>query len=74
MDLKAKRRAARKQIKSAREIINHMEKYIFREDAYAVGLGCAFLQVLEYHLKDGDLRPDNVHLAYLLRKRCGDEE
>lgn len=71
MDLKTKRRNARKQIKSAREIITKMEKYVFREDSYAVGLGCAFLQVLEYHLKDGDLRPDNVHLAYLLRDKCG---
>lgn len=62
-----KRKQARKHLVHINKIMNRMVKYLNTPQNDAVELAEAFFHVLSYHLTDGDLRPDNVNMARLLR-------
>jgi hypothetical protein len=64
---KEMRRTAKRALKETRQVLSHMEGYLNSGNSKACELACAFLQVLGYHLEFGDLIPENVHLAALLR-------
>jgi len=66
---KEQRRAAKQNIRDAREIITHMEKHINSKDTNAIELAVAFFHIFNHHLEHGDLQPWNVHLTQLLRKK-----
>ncbi len=64
---KEMRRTAKRALKETRQVLAHMEGYLNSGNPKSCQLACAFLQVLGYHLEFGDLIPENVHLASLLR-------
>jgi|FreactcultureFD7_1027221.scaffolds.fasta_scaffold130985_1 hypothetical protein len=66
---KEMRRTAKRALKNTRQILAHMEGYLDSGNPKSCELACAFLQVLGYHLEFGDLIPENVHLALLLRSK-----
>jgi hypothetical protein len=70
-DVKDKRRQAKKNLAEARALLLHMEQYINGKDPEAMELAYAFFHAFKYHLEIGDLKPSNVHLAALLRKKDG---
>ncbi len=63
---KQKKREARVNLREARNILNYMEN-LLSKDAESIEIACAFFAMFSYHLKHGDLRPTDVHLAALLR-------
>lgn len=65
---KQRRREAQKKLSEARTVLTHMGKYLDSKNPEAIDLACAFFQVLNYHMEEGDLMPANVHMAALLRK------
>lgn len=71
-EIKQKRRKTKEYLSEARSILAHMEKHVNSKDDLAIDLAYAFCSVLNYHLEHGDLRPDNVHLAALLRRNCNE--
>lgn len=66
---KQERRIAKRSLKEARQVLVFMENYLNSGNQQSCELAYAFLQVLGYHLEHGDLVPENVHLAALLRSK-----
>ena len=54
--------------RETKRILKRMDDYLSSSDAKAIEMAEAFYRVLAWHITEGDLQPDNVHLASLLRK------
>ena len=69
----SKRRENIKNVKDARAIITNMEEYLNSGDDMAIQIADAFFYMFSHHLHEGDLRPNHVLMAALLRKGMRDE-
>lgn len=58
---------AKESLNGARRVINLMQKYLLSENADKICVASAFFQILKHHMENGDLRPDNIVLATMLR-------
>ena len=59
--------SAKRSLKDAKRIISQMEKWLKSDSKKAVKMAEAFFHIFEYHVEHGDLSPENIHLAQLLR-------
>jgi len=50
-----------------KRILVLMEGSLSSNNADKICVASAFFQILKHHLEDGDLRPENIALATLLR-------
>lgn len=64
------RQDAKKSLAGMRRVLKLMENSLASENADKICVASAFFQILKYHMEDGDLRPENISLATMLR---GDE-
>lgn len=67
-ELRTLRNEARKSMKAMKRVFEYMDKNLSCEGGDNIRLASAFFKVLEYHVTEGDLKPENVHLAMLLRR------
>ncbi len=72
-EVRLRRSEAKKTLKEVHRIIKKMEQYLDSSSAHAVEMGASFLHIMKYHIEEGDLMPDNINLAALLRG-CGIEK
>lgn len=66
------RRENIRNLREARRILCKMEEYLNSKDPNAAEVADSFLRVLSYHLNEGDLVPENVLLAALVRSKNKD--
>ena len=69
MTNKEQKRAAKRNIKEARNVLNNIGIYLDSKDEELVSIAEAFFYVFNHHLTGGDLRPSHVHMAALLRRK-----
>ncbi len=65
---KEKKRNGIRNIRDARSIISKMEEHLNGKDWLSFEIADAFLHVFSHHIHYGDLKPENVLMAALLRK------
>lgn len=66
---KAQKLAAKRNLKEARNVLNHIGICLDSKDPELVSIAEAFFYVFNWHLEHGDLLPSNVHLTALLRRQ-----
>jgi hypothetical protein len=66
---KAQKLAAKRNLKEARNVINHIGICLDSKDPELVSIAEAFFYVFNYHLTESDLRPSHVHMVALLRRQ-----
>lgn len=66
--LRAKQQEAKKSSMHMKRIIRKMDDYLDSSSEKSIEMASAFFQVVKFHVEQGDLTPDNVHLAALLRR------
>lgn len=64
------RQDANKSLAGMKRVLKLMENSLKTENADKICVASAFFQILKHHMEQGDLRPDNISLAVMLR---GDE-
>ncbi len=52
-----------------REVIRSMEEHVHSGQLYHLMMVSTFFDTLRYHLKDGDLRPENIDLILNLKQK-----
>jgi len=67
-ELRDKKAFAKICAREAKRIIKQMDAYLASENAKRIEVAEAFYRVMAYHITEGDLTPENVNLAALLRK------
>lgn len=67
-EIRDKKAFAKTCARETKRIIKRMEDYLASSDHKAIEMAEAFYRVLSWHITSGDLTPENVHLAALLRK------
>ena len=61
------RKDAKKSCAGMRRILKLMDDSLASTDADKICVASAFFQILKHHIEDGDLTPENISLATLLR-------
>jgi len=64
------RQDANKSLAGMKRVLKLMENSLKSENADKICVASAFFQILKHHMEDGDLRPENITLATMIR---GDE-
>jgi hypothetical protein len=54
--------------RETKRIVKRMDDYLNSSDHKSIEIAEAFYRVLAWHIAEGDLQPENVHLTSLLRK------
>lgn len=72
--LRDKKQEAKKILFHAKRIIKRMEGYLETSNPKAINTASAFFQIFKHHIECGDLSPEDVHLAALLRHKEDDDE
>lgn len=54
--------------RETKRIVKRMDDYLNSSDHKSIEIAEAFYRVLAWHIDEGDLQPENVHLTSLLRK------
>jgi len=67
-DLRRKQQDAKKSLAGARRILDYMEKCLKSNGEAHIEVASAFFQAFKHHLEEGDLKPENLNLATLLRR------
>lgn len=67
-EIRDKKAFAKTCSRETKRIIKKMDGYLASSDHKSIELADAFYRVLAYHITEGDLTAENVHLASLLRK------
>jgi len=68
--IRAMRQDAKKSLAGMKRVLKLMESSLASENADKICVASAFFQILKHHMEEGDLRPENISLATMLR---GDE-
>lgn len=66
--IRDKKQFAKTCARESRRILKRMDDYLESSSPKAIEIAEAFYRVLAYHITEGDLTPENVNLASLLRK------
>lgn len=61
------RQDANKSLAGMKRVLKLMENSLKSENAYNICVASAFFQILKHHMEDGDLRPEQITLATMLR-------
>ena len=61
------RQEAKKNCAAMKRVLKKMDDYLASTNPDAICVASAFFKALEYHLEHGDLKPENLTLATLLR-------
>lgn len=64
------KREAKKNMAAMKRVLKQMDDYLNSSNADSICVASAFFSILEHHMLDGDLKPENLSLATMLR---GDE-
>ena len=68
--IRTMRQDANKSLAGMKRVLKLMENSLKSENADKICVASAFFQILKHHMEDGDLRPENITLATMIR---GDE-
>ncbi len=68
--IRTMRQEANKSLAGMKRVLKLMENSLKSENADKICVASAFFQILKHHMEDGDLRPENITLATMIR---GDE-
>ena len=68
--IRVMRADAKKSLAGMKRVLKLMEGSLSSENADKICVASAFFQILKHHMENGDLRPENISLATMLR---GDE-
>jgi len=68
--IRAMRQDAKKSLAGMKRVLKLMENSLASENADKICVASAFFQILKHHMEDGDLKPENITLATMIR---GDE-
>lgn len=66
--IRAMRADAKKSLAGMKRVMKRMDEYLSSSNPDAICVASAFFKALEYHIEHGDLKPENLTLATLLRK------
>jgi hypothetical protein len=66
-EIREKRREAKKSLKGMRRVLDFLDKCLDSGNPHHIEVASAFFHMLKHHLEDGDLMPENIQLAALLR-------
>lgn len=69
-NIRAMKQDANKSLAGMKRVMKLMQNSLKSENADKICVASAFFQILKHHMEDGDLRPENISLATMLR---GDE-
>lgn len=58
---------AKKNCASMKRVLALMDKYLATSNPDSILVASAFFQILKYHIEEGDLKPENISLATMLR-------
>lgn len=58
---------AKKSLAGMKRVLKLMESSLSSENADKICVASAFFQILKHHMEEGDLRPEELSLATLLR-------
>jgi hypothetical protein len=58
---------AKKNCAAMKRVLKKMDEYLASSNPDAICVASAFFKALEYHIEHGDLSPENLTLATLLR-------
>jgi hypothetical protein len=61
------RQEAKKSLAGFRRVIKLMDDSLSSNNPDHICVASAFFQIIKYHIEDGDLKPENLSLATLLR-------
>lgn len=61
------RQEAKKNCAAMKRVLKKMDDYLASSNPDAICVASAFFKALEYHIEKGDLSPENLTLATLLR-------
>lgn len=61
------RQEAKKNCAGMKRVLKKMDDYLSSNNPDAICVAAAFFKALEYHIEEGDLSPENLTLATLLR-------
>lgn len=61
------RQDANKSLAGMKRVLKLMENSLKSENADKICVASAFFQILKHHMEQGDLRPENISLATMLR-------
>lgn len=65
--IRTMRQEAKKSLAAMKRVIKLMEASIASENPDKICVASAFFQILKHHMEEGDLRPENISLATMLR-------
>ena len=58
---------AKKSLAGMKRVLKLMENSLASENADKICVASAFFQILKHHMEQGDLMPENISLATMLR-------
>lgn len=61
------RQEAKKNLAAMKRVIKQMESYLSSSNPDSICVASAFFSILEHHMLEGDLKPENLSLATMLR-------
>lgn len=61
------RQEAKKNLSAMKRVLKKMEDCLSSNNPDSICVASAFFSILEHHMLDGDLKPDNLTLATMLR-------
>ena len=61
------RQEAKKNLASMKRVLKQMETYLSSSNPDSICVASAFFSILEHHMLEGDLKPENLSLATMLR-------
>lgn len=65
--IRAMRQDANKSLAGMKRVLKLMESSLASENADKICVASAFFQILKHHMEEGDLKPENISLATMLR-------
>lgn len=65
--IRTMRQDANKSLSGMKRVLKLMENSLKSENPDKICVASAFFQILKYHMEHGDLRPENITLATMLR-------
>lgn len=65
--IRAMRSDAKKSLAGMKRVLKLMENSLASENADKICVASAFFQILKHHMEHGDLMPENISLATMLR-------
>lgn len=67
-EIRDKKTFAKKCARETKRVLKGMDDYLNSSDYRAIEMAEAFYTILSWHITQGDLQPENVNLASLLRR------